>query len=266
MKIRAKVLLLLALPLAGWAATELRVAAVILGAEPAATSPAAAPPAPPAEKPAAAPPAAVPPAKPDTPAPPPPAPPVPTPSPPLILTALQVEPARLVLQGKWAAYGIVVTGQLADGSVRDLSAAAQCTSANPAVAAVGPDGIIRPVADGEVPITVVAKLGESTASATVVVTVKEAASESTSFLRDVMPLFTKLGCNAIPCHGSTLGQGGFRLSMFGAEPDADYESLAKLHLGRRINRIEPLKSLVLLKATNTVAHTGGAKIQPNSAE
>jgi hypothetical protein len=98
------------------------------------------------------------------------------------------------------------------------------------------------------------------------VTVKEAANESANFLRDVMPLFTKLGCNAIECHGSTLGKGGFKLSMFGAEPDADYEALTRMHLGRRINRVEPGKSLVLLKATNAVAHTGGAKIEPGSPE
>jgi hypothetical protein len=100
----------------------------------------------------------------------------------------------------------------------------------------------------------------------VVVSVKEAGNESAIYLRDVMPLMTRLGCNAIQCHGSTLGKGGLRLSMFGADPDADYEALTKMHLGRRINRVEPPKSLVLLKPTNAVAHTGGQKIEPNSPE
>ena len=205
MKIRTKILPLLVLALAGWVVVELGLAAVTLGAEP-----------------------------PATPAPTPPAPPQ---SPPVALAVIQVEPAKLVLLGKWASYAIVVTGQLSDGSVRDFTAAAQFTSANPAIAAVGPDGVIRPVADGEVPLTVVAKLGESTASAPVAVTVKEAANEAANFLRDVMPLFTKLGCNAIQCHGSALGKGGFRLSMFGAEPDADYETLTKavLDLSRKAN-------------------------------
>jgi len=92
------------------------------------------------------------------------------------------------------------------------------------------------------------------------------AAEPASFLRDVMPLFTKRGCNAIECHGSTLGKGGFRLSMFGAEPDADYDALTKMHLGRRINRVEPVKSLLLLKATNASPHTGGARIEAGSPE
>ena len=63
--------------------------------------------------------------------------------------------------------------------------------------------------------------------AQVVVSVKEAKNESAYFLRDVMPLFTKAGCNSAQCHGSGLGKGGFRLSLFGAEPDADYDALTK---------------------------------------
>ncbi len=148
----------------------------------------------------------------------------------------------------------------------DLTAAAELQAANPAVAAVGPDRVVRPVADGETSLTVVAKIGESTASAQVVVTVKEAGSESASFLHDVLPMFSKLGCNAIACHGSTLGRGGFALSMFGADSTADCEALTRAHRGRRINRVEPLKSLVLLKATGAVPHTGGPKIQADSPE
>ena|GEM_PF-36405 len=182
------------------------------------------------------------------------------------IAALQVEPARFALSGKWSSQAILVIGQLSDGTLRDFSSAAEFKSANPAIAEVGKDGIVRPVGDGEVPITVVAKLGDSTASAQVVASVKEAKNESAFFLRDVMPLVTKLGCNVAQCHGSTLGKGEFRLSMFGAEPDADYDALTKMHLGRRINRVEPIKSLVLLKATNAVAHTGGPRIEPNSPE
>ena len=54
--------------------------------------------------------------------------------------------------------------------------------------------------------------------------------------------------------------------MFGAEPQADYEAITRRHFGRRINRVEPLKSLVLQKAGGTVPHGGGAKIAANSPE
>ncbi len=268
METRTGILRILALAMAGWAAAELGVAWVAAGAEEPAPTTTAAPPAPPAEQPATPPPAT--PAEPapptpaePTPAPPPAAPPQP---PPVTLASIRVEPPQLVLQGKWASHALVVTGHLSDGSMRDFTAAAEFKSANPAIADVTQDGVVRPAADGEVLIAVVAKLGDSAASAQVVVSVKEAGNESANFLRDVMPLFAKRGCNAIECHGSTLGKRGFRLSMFGAEPDADYDALTKMHMGRRINRVEPIKSLVLLKATNASAHTGGQKIDPNSLE
>ncbi len=224
------------------------------------------PPAPPA----ASPPATPAPAKPAAPAPTPPAqpkPPAAPPAPPAIkFVALQVEPAKFVLSGKWSSQSLLVTAQLSDGTVRDFTSAAEFKSANPAIADVGKDGVVRPMGDGDVPITVAAKLGDATASAQVVASIKEAKNESAYFLRDVMPMFTRLGCNVAQCHGSTLGKGGFRLSMFGADPDVDYDALTKVHMGRRVNRVEPIKSLLLLKTTNAVAHTGGQKIQPNSPE
>ena len=95
---------------------------------------------------------------------------------------------------------------------------------------------------------------------------KASENDSAYFLDDVMPLVTKVGCNVSSCHGSAQGKGGFKLSMFGAEPEFDYESLTKLAEGRRINRIEPLKSLFLLKATAAIDHQGGQKIKPGSPE
>jgi hypothetical protein len=248
MKIGTQTVWALLLATASWLAADLVIVPIGRGAE----EPS------PAVKPAA---------KPATPPPPTPAPQPPAPqSPPVHLTAIQVEPPKLVLQGKWASHALLVTGQFSDGSVKDLTAASEFKSANPAIADVGKDGVIRPVADGDSPIGVTAKLGDSSASAQVVVTVKETKNESVNFLRDVMPLLSSQGCSAIQCHGSAAGKGGLRLSMFGAEPDADYEALTKMHLGRRINRVEPPKSLVLMKATNATVHTGGVKIQPNSPE
>jgi len=87
-----------------------------------------------------------------------------------------------------------------------------------------------------------------------------------SFNNDVMPLLDKLGCNATDCHGSVKGQGGFQLSMFAAEPDSDYLALTKSDAARRINPVEPTKSLFLLKATESISHKGGKRIQPGSAE
>lgn len=89
---------------------------------------------------------------------------------------------------------------------------------------------------------------------------------SVCFTSDVKPLFDRFGCNQSKCHAAAKGKGGFKLSMFGAEPDVDYTALAKLVAGRRVNRIEPAKSLFLLKATASIEHGGGKRLEVGSPE
>ena len=48
------------------------------------------------------------------------------------------------------------------------------------------------------------------------------------YLRHVVPLFSKLGCNMRNCHGSFQGQNGFRLSLFGFEPELDHKELLEV--------------------------------------
>ncbi len=88
--------------------------------------------------------------------------------------------------------------------------------------------------------------------------------EPVYFVRDVMTLLTKLGCNRTQCHGSFHGKGGLRLSTFGGEPDWDYDVLVKAEFGRRINKVEPAKSLLIQKVAGAMAHEGGQKVQPDS--
>ena len=86
------------------------------------------------------------------------------------------------------------------------------------------------------------------------------------FRNQVMPLLDKYGCNTAQCHGSARGRGGFWLSMFGADPVSDFEAFTKHAQGRRIDRLQPQKSLFLLKATASIPHAGGKKIEPNSEQ
>src|SRR6266568_4752659 len=69
------------------------------------------------------------------------------------------------------------------------------------------------------------------------------------FSRLVVPVLSKLGCNAGACHGMVQGKGGLRLSLFGALPHLDHERLLKGAVGRRVSRNLPDASLILLKAT-----------------
>jgi len=86
-----------------------------------------------------------------------------------------------------------------------------------------------------------------------------------SFTRDVVPIFTLGGCAGAACHGSIRGQNGFKLSLFGYEPELDYAAITGGD-GHRVNRADPAKSLILQKPTMQVAHGGGARFSPDSLE
>ena len=78
-----------------------------------------------------------------------------------------------------------------------------------------------------------------------------------SFLNDVMPLFTRLGCNQGSCHGKNAGQNGFRLSLRGYAPEWDYQWLTRKYSGRRINTAVPEESLLLRKPLGVAAGRRG---------
>ena len=66
-----------------------------------------------------------------------------------------------------------------------------------------------------------------------------------SFKLDVMPVFMRAGCNTGSCHGAARGKDGFRLSLFGYDPDGDYHRLTREIATRRINLALPDESLML---------------------
>lgn len=85
-----------------------------------------------------------------------------------------------------------------------------------------------------------------------------------NFAREVVPVLTKLGCNAGSCHGSFQGRGGFRLSLLGFDPAADYHALVTEARGRRLFPAAPDKSLLLLKPTGQIAHGGKKRLDVGS--
>ena len=85
-----------------------------------------------------------------------------------------------------------------------------------------------------------------------------------TFLRDVAPILNKVGCTSGPCHGAAKGKNGFKLSLRGYDPQFDYESLLYDLSGRRFNRADPGKSLMLAKPTQEVAHGGGLRFEIDS--
>ena len=86
-----------------------------------------------------------------------------------------------------------------------------------------------------------------------------------SFRRDVMPVLFRAGCNQGTCHGSSRGKDGFSLSLFGYDWKGDYFRLTQEIIGRRVNVAVPEESLLLLKATGAVPHTGGKRFDKKTA-
>src|SRR5580692_387615 len=91
-----------------------------------------------------------------------------------------------------------------------------------------------------------------------------AAEQSVTFLRDVAPILNKTGCMSGPCHGAAKGKNGFKLSLRGYDPQFDYEALLYDLSGRRFNRADPGKSLMLAKPTQEIAHGGGQRFEKDS--
>jgi hypothetical protein len=87
-----------------------------------------------------------------------------------------------------------------------------------------------------------------------------------SFRNQVIPVLTKAGCNSGACHGAAAGKNGFALTLRGYDPAADYDTITRQAGGRRVNKLEPAKSLILLKPTETVPHMGGRRFAVASAE
>lgn len=85
------------------------------------------------------------------------------------------------------------------------------------------------------------------------------------FENDLIPVFTRHGCNAGACHGAAIGRGGFKLSLYGGDPRADHEAIVRQLEGRRINLARPDESLLVLKPTEYLDHGGGGVLESDGA-
>src|SRR5205823_1002285 len=86
------------------------------------------------------------------------------------------------------------------------------------------------------------------------------------FATHIVPILSKAGCYAGACHASQYGQGGFKLSVFASDPQADHQAMVRADMSRRVSLAEPAHSLVLVKPTGAVAHEGGMRLKRDSAD
>ena len=176
------------------------------------------------------------------------------------LAELRVYPQDVSLTTKRDRQSVVVQALYADGITRDVTAEAQW--------AFGQDGLIRregnvmyPVADGQTELRVTFQ-GQTKA---IPCKVEQAAADRPiSFKLDVMPVFMKAGCNTGSCHGAARGKDGFRLSLFGYDPNGDLDRITREQPGRRVDLAVPSASLLVEKSIGAVPHTGGKRFSAES--
>ena len=147
-----------------------------------------------------------------------------------------------------------------DNHQQDWTRKVKWASSNPNIATVGPNGVVKPVSDGDATIT-----ADNKASVKVHVQGTKA-SFAWSFRNQVIPVMTKVGCNQGACHGALAGKNGLRLTLRGYDPEVDYDTLTRQSVGRRISLADPSASLILLKPTFTIPHGGGKRFATDSLE
>ncbi len=170
----------------------------------------------------------------------------------------------LVIRGRDARQQVVVTGLYSSQQQRDLTQQVEYSVTPTDIVSVDKTGLITPLQDGEAVLNVT---GPSGKSASVKIQVSGIAEEQPiDFHNQIVPIFTKLGCNGGGCHGKSGGQNGFRLSLLGFYPDEDYEFLVKEGRGRRLFPPAPDESLLLKKSVGTAPHGGGKRMTTDSYE
>jgi hypothetical protein len=171
---------------------------------------------------------------------------------------VEVRPERVELKTPFEYRQLLVTGVLENGDRVDLTRQAKF-AAPTGLVKVSDVGQVRPAGDGKGDI----KFTAAGQSGTIPVAISgQKTKYEVSFVKDVMPVISRLGCNAGTCHGSAQGKNGFQLSLRGYDPIFDHRALVDDIGGRRFNRAAPDRSLMLMKPVGVVPHVGGVLTQP----
>lgn len=179
------------------------------------------------------------------------------------LAQVSVDPPVLMLRGPGAVHSLLVTGKTSDGRWVDLTHAATYETKQPNIIKVTATGIVRARNDGNAEIAINA----SGHKAIVKVNVKETKQpRDYHFENDIVPLLSRFGCNSSGCHGYSQGQNGFKLAVFGSDPELDFNALVKEARGRRVLPAAPEFSLLLRKAAGQLPHGGGIRIRTGTDE
>lgn len=175
---------------------------------------------------------------------------------------LAILPREITLDGPFAQHRLVV-GHMHEGQFQGLDLARiQLTSSDPQVATIDQSTVV-PAGTGRALVT--ATVGDE--SSTAVVDVVGFDQKPTwSFRNHVEPILAKMGCSTGACHGALAGKGGFKLSLRGYDPGADWHTITRQARGRRIELADPGRSLILAKPSGAIPHKGGVRFEVDSLE
>lgn len=159
---------------------------------------------------------------------------------------------------------LLASSQTNEGRSHDLTRRVQFEVQPVELVSIDPTGLVKPIRNGTGSIT--AKLDGYTSSTVPVVIALPETEAPVNFPNQIVPMFTKYGCNGGGCHGKLAGQNGFKLSLLGFEPKEDFEHLVRESRGRRLFPASPDASLLLQKSVGTVPHGGGQRMEIDSHE
>ncbi len=148
-----------------------------------------------------------------------------------------------------------------DDHDRDLTRTVTWSVEPPGIARIDVTGRVEPLADGTGIIRARALNADTVTAAMPLTVVKTGESAPIHFANQIVPIFTKTGCNGGGCHGKAAGQNGFKLSLLGFEPTEDYEHVVKEARGRRLFPAAPERSLLLTKGAAQLPHGGGKRLE-----
>jgi hypothetical protein len=172
------------------------------------------------------------------------------------VVGLEAQPDAIMLKNPFEYRQLLVSASLENGEKIDVTRLVKAdTTACPIT--ISPRGVVRPTRNGGGELRFA--LAGQTVNVPVTVTGQKEKYQP-SFVRDVMPILSRAGCNAGTCHGAQQGKNGFKLSLRGYDPLFDHQALTDDLEGRRFNRAAPDRSLMLLKPSGGVAHVGGVVI------
>lgn len=166
--------------------------------------------------------------------------------------------AKLTTSRDWQS--LIIQATYPDGITRDITSEAEFKLADGSFARLE-GNVLYPTADGKTEVAIT--FGGH--ALTVPLEVQQAEVDPPiSFRLDVMPVFMKSGCNTGSCHGAASGKDGFRLSLFGFDPEGDHYRLTRELPDRRINLATPEACLMIEKVLGVVPHSGGKQFDVDS--